>query len=76
MIINGKVYRDEKHPKWCLCPECVTKDAMKQSFVESYQNTFGKEPEDATEEETDSIAENNHRIYSRDQSDGTRADND
>lgn len=76
MIIDGRVYREDPHPKWCLCDECVTKDVLKKSFVESYENTFGKRPESATEDEMDAHAERTNRFYSWDQSDGHRADND
>jgi len=76
MIIDGKVYRDQEHQKWCLCPTCVAKDVMKKSFAETYRETFEKDPAEMTEEEWDSISEGNHRFYSWDQSDGFRAAND
>lgn len=48
MIIDGKVYRDDEHPEWCLCPACVAVDPHKIAFMDAYENTFGPNGENDT----------------------------
>jgi hypothetical protein len=79
MIIEGQVYRDNPHPQWCFCEECLKADINKRHFADAFENTFGELPTVDTEDiedQWDEFAEKSHRPYSWDQSDGTRADND
>lgn len=79
MIIDGQVYREDPHPKWCFCKDCLAEDETKRAFADSFENTFGALPTADTEdieEHWDSHAERSHRYRSGDQSDGFRADND
>lgn len=79
MIIDGQVYRDDPHPKWCFCKPCLAEDITKRHFAEAFEDTFGELPTADTEdieEHFEDYAERSNRPYSWDQSDGIRADND
>lgn len=45
MIIDGQVYRDEPHPKWCMCDECVPEDPEKKVFAEAIDRFLKMEDE-------------------------------